>query len=218
MRACSSTPMLRAVSMSPDSGRGEVTTGTGARSEDSGLCALIGMALGAGFVVASNHSTYIDPAWLSVPIRSQLRYMAWNKAMEWPLVDPFIRHLGAFPVKHRTHITKSAVAEALSSLKDGAALIVFPEDDRKFDDGRLLEFKSGAVHIATHAGVPFTPVSIREANRVWPRGQRYPSLFRRIDVIFHPPITVPPKPEGVELRDHLERTNEQLASIIRSGL
>jgi len=118
-----------------------------------------------GFVVASNHATYIDPAWLSVPIRSQLRYMAWNKAMEWPLVDPFIRHLGAFPVKHRAHITKSAVAEALSSLKDGAALIVFPEDDRKFDDGRLLEFKSGAVHIAMHAGVPITPVSIRGAQQ-----------------------------------------------------
>lgn len=144
--------------------------------------------------------------------------MAWDQAMEWPVVGSLIRHLGAFPVKHRTHITKSAVAEALSSLKDGAVLIFFPEGEREFADGKMLEFKSGAVHIAMHAGVPIVPVTIRGANRVWPQGQKYPSLFRRVEVIFHPPMNVPVKPEGVELRDHLERINEKLASTIRSEL
>jgi hypothetical protein len=70
-----------------------------------------------GFVAASNRSTYLDPAWLSIPIRSKIRYMAWDHAMKWSVLGPIIPHLGAFPVKHRTHITKLAVAELFHYLR-----------------------------------------------------------------------------------------------------
>lgn len=137
--------------------------------------------------------------------------------MEWPVIGPIIRHLGAFPVKHRTHITRSAVAEALSSLRGGAALIVFPEGEREFADGKLLDFKPGAVHIALHAGVPILPVTIRGGNKVWPRGQKYPNLFKRIDIVFHPLMNVPALPHKMELREHLEQVNNELKEIVRSG-
>jgi 1-acyl-sn-glycerol-3-phosphate acyltransferase len=144
--------------------------------------------------------------------------MAWDQAIEWSVIGPIIRHLGAFPVKQRTSVTKSAVAEALWSLKDGAALIVFPEGEREFSDGKMLDLKSGALHIATLAEVPILPVTIRGANKVWPRGQKYPRLFRRLEIIFHPPMDIPTLPEGIELREHLELINEELARTIGSEL
>ena len=144
--------------------------------------------------------------------------MAWDQAFEWRFIGPLIRHLGAFPVKHRSVTAKSTIVESLTSLRDGSALVVFPEGEREFADGRLLEFKNGAVHIALHAGVPILPVTIRGGSDVWPQGQKYPKIFRRVEVIFHPAMELPPLPEGDELRDHLDRINDRLEQKIRSAI
>lgn len=172
----------------------------------------------AGLIVVSNHSTYIDPAWIAAPIRKNLRFMAWDQAFEWRTIGRLIRYLGAFPVKHRTTVTKSAVVEALRSLRRGAALVIFPEGEREFADGKMLEFKSGAVHIALNAGVPILPVSIRGGSRIWPRGWKYPRLFRRVEVTYHPLISIPERPEGIDLDDHLEMFNKKLIETIRSAM
>ena len=39
-----------------------------------------------GVIIASNHQTYIDPFWLSVPIKRPTRYLAWSDAFNWPIV------------------------------------------------------------------------------------------------------------------------------------
>ena len=171
-----------------------------------------------GIVVASNHSTYFDPAWISLKLKWPLRYMAWDAVFEWPCVGPMIRHFGAFPVKLRSGPAKSTVVEALRSLQDGAALVIFPEGEREFADGTLHEFKSGAVHIALNAGVPILPVSIRGGNRIWPQGQKYPKFFRRVEVIYHPMIVLEKKPQDVELDDYLTITTSQLKHVIDSAV
>ena len=42
-----------------------------------------------GLIVASNHQTYIDPFWVSYPIRRPVRYLAWDAAFNWPVVGSF---------------------------------------------------------------------------------------------------------------------------------
>jgi len=167
-----------------------------------------------GIVVVSNHPTYLDPVWITLPIRKKLRYMAWDEAFEWRLIGRLIRYLGAFPVKHRKGITKSAVVESIRSLRDGAALVIFPEGEREFADGKMLEFKTGAVHIALNSGVPILPVSVRGGNRIWPQRRKYPRLFRRVEIVYHPLMHLPEKPEEVELDKHLEKLNNDLVDII----
>ena len=172
----------------------------------------------SGFVLVSNHPTYLDPVWISIPIKKKgLRYMAWDQAFEWPLVGKLIRYLGAFPVKTEASVTKTAIAESLRTLRGGGILVIFPEGEREFSDGEMLEFKSGAVHIAMNSAVPILPVSIRGGNRIWPRGQKIPNLFRRVEVTYHPTINPPERSDSPELDAHLEKVNDALIQTIASA-
>ena len=137
---------------------------------------------------------------------------------DWQFIGPAIRYLGAFPVKLRSGPAKSTIVEALRSLKNGAALVVFPEGERKFADGKLHEFKTGAVHIALNAGVSILPVTIRAASRIWPQGSKYPKFFHNVEVVSHPLFVLDQKPEGIDLDDHLERLNSNLKKVIEAAL
>ena len=170
-----------------------------------------------GFAVVSNHPTYLDPVWISLAIKKNLRYMAWDQAFAWPIVGKLIHYLGAFPVKTEGSVTKTAVVESLRTLKGDGVLVIFPEGEREFADGKMLEFKSGAVHIAMNAGAPILPVSVRGGNRIWPRGQKFPSLFRRVEIIFHPIIQLPERDDSPELEERLEMINDELVKTIGSG-
>ena len=168
-------------------------------------------AEGVGLLIASNHQTYIDPVWISIPLRQKKRFMAFDKAFEWKFVGSLIRYLGAFPVKHPVGTGSQYLKESLRSLKDGACLIVFPEGARAFADGKMLEFRSGAVRISRKANVPILPVTIRGGNDIWPQGRKYPKIFGSVEIIYHEPIF----PHDFENAKAME---SDLRSIIRSGL
>ena len=142
----------------------------------------------SGLLIASNHQTYIDPVWISIPLRQKKRFMAFDRAFEWKFVGGLIRYLGAFPVKHPVDTGSQYVKESLRSLKDGACLIVFPEGARAFADGKIGEFRPGAVRIARKANVPILPVSISGGNTIWPQGRKYPKLFGSVTITYHKPI------------------------------
>ncbi len=141
--------------------------------------------------------------------------MAFDRAFEWRLVGPLIKYLGAFPVSMEVGGTLKAMKEAMQALRDGAALTVFPEGAREFADGEMFPFKTGAVRIALQAGVPILPVTIRGGNRIWPQKQRYPRLFRRVEVIYHPLLHVT-NDEKLEPHENLEYWTDRLKEIIAS--
>lgn len=116
----------------------------------------------------------------------RLRFLAFDRAFEWRFIGPLIRYLGAFPVSLDPGGTISAMRSSLDALRDGAALTVFPEGAREFADGKFFPFKTGVVRLALHAQVPILPVTINGGNNIWPQKQRYPSLFRRVEIIYHP--------------------------------
>jgi 1-acyl-sn-glycerol-3-phosphate acyltransferase len=171
-----------------------------------------------GFVLVSNHPTYLDPVWVSIPVHRDLRFMAWDNAFNWPLIGKFIRYLGAFPVKTDRTVSKGAIVESIRTLRSDGVLVIFPEGEREFADGKLLEFKPGALHIALNAGVPLLPVSISGGSRVWPQGKKFPSPFRRVTVTYHPLMTLPPCPPETDLDSHLEKLNQDLIKTISSAV
>ena len=168
-----------------------------------------------GFLIAANHQTYIDPVWICLPMRRKLRFMAFDEAFNWKIIGPLISYLGAFPVSMEVGGTLKAMKTALSSLREGAALTVFPEGAREFADGKMLPFKTGAIRIAIQAGVPILPVTISGGNKIWPQKQKYPNLFRRVEIIYHPLMVL----EGGDRTDDatLARWTESLRAVIASG-
>ncbi|GAC1397720.1 MAG: hypothetical protein NVSMB56_12750 [Pyrinomonadaceae bacterium] len=168
-----------------------------------------------GLVIVANHQTYIDPFWVSIPIKKPIRYLAWSAAFKWFLVGRIIPLLGAWPLQIEGGGTQ-AIRRALNWLQTGGAVMIFPEGGRGNPDGTLLRFKTGAVRIALEAGVPVLPVTIRGGNHVWSKNQLRPHLAP-VEIIYHPLRLLIPR-EGEDARACARRETECLTEIIRTAL
>lgn len=171
--------------------------------------------LKGGLVIAANHQTYIDPFWVGLPIKRPLRFLAWDEAFDWPVVGKLMQLFGAWPLQIEGS-DPTAIRRSLQWLKDGGAVVIFPEGARCKPSGELERFKNGAVRLALEANVPILPVTIRGGHRVWPKGSRLPR-FNSVEVTYHPLRTITPQ-QGEEARACARRETNRLAEIISSAM
>jgi 1-acyl-sn-glycerol-3-phosphate acyltransferase len=167
-------------------------------------------------IIAANHQTYVDPFWLSVPVKRTIRYLAWDESFSWPVVGRVMRWLGAWPLPLERGDPR-AIRRSLQWLRAGGALVIFPEGGRAQSDGAMHRFKAGAARIALEAGTPILPVTIRGGHEVWPRGRRWPRLTGRVQIIYHPIYYLKQLP-GEDTRTCARRATEELARIISAAL
>jgi len=168
-----------------------------------------------GVIIAANHQTYLDPFWLSLRIKRPTRYLAWSDAFRWPVVGRGLVWLGAWPLALEGS-DPAAIRRSLQWLRDGGAVVIFPEGGRSTEQGSLERFKAGAVRLALEAQVPILPVTIKGGNRVWPRGWRFPRLGKVV-ITYHPLIQ-PEQCSKEETRACARRESERLAQVIASAL
>jgi 1-acyl-sn-glycerol-3-phosphate acyltransferase len=90
-----------------------------------------------------------------------------------PVFGPLIRAFGAFPVK-RGGVSKDAIKSAITLLKEGNVLGIFPEGSRKTPGAA----KKGAAMIAVRSGATIVPVAIVGGYR----------LFRKTRVCYGEPL------------------------------
>lgn len=169
-----------------------------------------------GLIIAANHQTYVDPFWISTPVKRPLRYLAWNEAFRWPVVGRLITLLGAWPLQLEGR-DPSAIRRTKQYLSEGGAVMIFPEGGRCEATGRLSRFKTGAARIALEANVPVLPVTIRGGNRVWPRGWSVPRVARRVEIVFHPTRRLT-QLHGEDIRQAAKRETDALVEVIKSAL
>lgn len=166
-----------------------------------------------GVIIASNHQTYLDAFWISCPVKRPVRYLAWDAAFSWPVVGWWLRMLGAWPLQLEGSDPKP-IRQSLQWVREGGAVVIFPEGGRGNADGSMRKFKPGAVRMAMEAGVPILPVTIRGGHRVWPPGWKFPRPGR-VEVTYHPLFVV--EPNGSEdPRAHARGATEALRQIIAS--
>jgi len=170
---------------------------------------------GGGLIVAANHQTYIDPFWLAVPIRRPVRFLAWDVAFTWPLVGKFIQAFGAWPLQIEGS-DPGAIRRTLQWLREGGAVVIFPEGGRGLPSGEMLRFKGGAVRLALETGAPILPVTIRGAHRVWPMGRRIPRLAS-VEITYHPLFNVEQRLDE-EKGACARRESDRLATVIATAL
>lgn len=168
-----------------------------------------------GLLIAANHQTYIDPFWVSIPIKRPLRYLAWDEAFNWPVAGRLMEWFGAWPLQLEGK-DSTPIRRSLHWLRDGGGLMIFPEGGRGLPDGTLAKFKMGAVRIALEAGVPILPVTIRGAHRVWPKGQLLPRPAP-VEIIYHP-LHKATLQMGEDARQCARREINHLTAVIESAL
>lgn len=111
-----------------------------------------------GYILCANHRTNADPVFVTAATPHQLHFMAKAELFKNPIFGFIIRHLGAFPIERGKGDT-AAIDTAISILKGGNAMVMFPEGTRS-RDGKPLRPKSGAAMLAFQTGADILPVSI----------------------------------------------------------
>ncbi|MBQ7828149.1 MAG: 1-acyl-sn-glycerol-3-phosphate acyltransferase [Clostridia bacterium] len=139
------------------------------------------MPMTGGCLVCSNHTGLHDVIVLAACMKRQPRYMAKKELFKIPLLKQLITALGAFPVE-RKGADVSAIKTAISMIKSGEAVTVFPQGTRyRGVDPRETKPKNGVGMIAYRTMVPVVPVYIRtKKNHTLP--------FRRTEIICGDPI------------------------------
>jgi len=168
-----------------------------------------------GLVIAANHQTYVDPVWISCPVKRPVRYLAWDAAFNWPMMGPIMRMLGAWPLQVEGS-DPAAIRLSMQWLREGGVVVLFPEGGRGNPDGTLKRFKPGAVRIALETEVAILPVTIRGGHSVWPSSHRFPRLAP-VEIVYHPLFMIEQR-ENEEPRECARRETERLTEIIRSAL
>ncbi len=110
------------------------------------------------YIICSNHISMLDPVFLGCSQKRQLHFIAKAELFKNRLFAKIIRKLGAFPV-HRGAGDNTAMDNALSVLKEGHVLGIFPEGTRS-KDGNLLRPKPGIIMFAYQGNAPILPVAI----------------------------------------------------------
>jgi 1-acyl-sn-glycerol-3-phosphate acyltransferase len=136
-------------------------------------------------LLASNHSSVLDPPLIGCVLPRELDYMAKSELFRIPGFGRLIRALNAHPVD-RSGSDSAALRLALRLLGDGRAVLVFPEGTRGAE-GRLGPAHAGAGMLAALSGAPVLPVYIQGSGRALPRGAVVPRPVR-VTVRFGAPI------------------------------
>jgi 1-acyl-sn-glycerol-3-phosphate acyltransferase len=122
-----------------------------------------------GFVLASNHTSSLDPWPLGFPLwpKRQLFFMGKVELFN-PVLGPILRAGGAFPVR-RGEGDMDAIDAAVEICREGGIVAMFPEGTRQ-TKGLRKKFahrpRSGSARIAMEAGVPLVPAAVKGSDKL----------------------------------------------------
>lgn len=143
-------------------------------------------------IFVGNHGSHFDGflmigVLMRISVRSAVP-VAWHKILDFPIVGPFVKSLGAVAIDHGEEAVRQrveAVQEMVRRVREGRHLIIFAEGQRS---DTLGPFKSGAARLSLRTDAPIVPFTLRGAQSLFNRIDRMPKLWGRVEVIFHPPV------------------------------
>jgi 1-acyl-sn-glycerol-3-phosphate acyltransferase len=160
----------------------------------------------------ANHTSSADAPAVVGAIPRRVAILLKESLFHWPIAGQAFALAGFIPVNRKEHDSAIASLEkATSSLRAGQSFLIYPEGTRS-PDGRLQEFRKGAVVMAIKAGVPIVPMVCSGAHRVMRKRSLkiYPG---EILVEFLAPIDA--SAYGFEQRDEL---NTRVHDAMAAGL
>jgi 1-acyl-sn-glycerol-3-phosphate acyltransferase len=119
-------------------------------------------------IIVANHFSYFDPPLLGIFLNRRVWFLAKEKVFGWAIIGWLIKISNwALPVARG--LTKSFRGKAAEEiLKNGGAIMLFPEGKRNKTDAVLLKFDRGLARLAIGNKVPVVPVAlIRRWKRFW---------------------------------------------------
>lgn len=120
-----------------------------------------------GAVIACNHYSFLDPAYLLNLSNKNLFFLAKEELFEKKLTGKFLASYGGVPVNREKPSMKTLLF-CVRILKEGKKLVIFPEGTRnKSKNGELQDIKGGSVVFAIKSKTPIIPVMFLRKPRIF---------------------------------------------------
>src|SRR5438270_1243393 len=162
---------------------------------------------GACLFVA-NHTSSADAPAVVAAIPRRVAILLKESLFHWPIAGQAFALAGFIPVNRRVHESAIAsVEKATASLRAGQSFLINPEGTRS-PDGRLQEFKKGAVVMAIKAGVPIVPIACSGAHRV----------MEKRSLVIHPGEIVVEFLEPIDTTRYPMEQRDALNSVLHGAL
>ncbi|CAM3317096.1 MULTISPECIES: lysophospholipid acyltransferase family protein [Paenibacillus] len=152
-----------------------------------------------GVLICSNHLSVRDPISVGIHVKRQVKFMAKAELFKIPVFGWLIDKLGAFPVK-RGGVSKESIKTALTILRQGEVMGIFPEGTRNSD---ATAAKRGAASFALRSGATVIPAAIIGDYK----------LFRKVKIIYGAPVDLS-RFEGDKSPEALDAATEIIMSKI----
>lgn len=161
-----------------------------------------------GALIVANHQSYLDIPAVAAATRRHVSFVARASLARSRLLAFVMRHSGVVLIQPGK-ADRAALRSMVRHLQLGDLVTVYPEGTRS-PDGRLGDFRAGALLAARTARVPIVPAGIRGTFEALRRDARRPTLGRPVAVRFGPAI-------DAAAPDALECARQAISAMIGDG-
>ncbi len=118
-------------------------------------------------ILAMNHQSFLDPPLAGICTDRELHILARRSLFNWPIVGPLMPKVNVVPVDRGGGGDTSALKAVIRVVRDGGAILLFPEGTRS-RDGELQRAQPGLGLIIAKTLTPVVPMRIFGASEALP--------------------------------------------------
>jgi len=159
-------------------------------------------------LIVANHLAWYDPLLLGVVFPRRVWFFTKAEVFGWPLAGWVCKMTGQIPVR-RGAADRVALEKALAYLREGKAIVFFPEGTVERQE-RMIEAHTGIAMLALRSGATLLPVALTGTRRILRPGGDW---FPRVSVQIGKPYT-PVLPEGLARKAGLHEITRQVMEHI----
>lgn len=145
------------------------------------------LPLNTGFSIYSNHTSMMDiPVLMYKLNKHPVGFLAKQQVADLFAIGKWTPKLGCVSIdRENPRKGAEAIINVIKNVKNGSAMVVFPEGTRTNEIGKLIEFKQGSFKVALKSKAPLVPITIVKPLNYkqvkWPR-------TKRITLVIHKPL------------------------------
>ena len=155
-------------------------------------------------ILAGNHTGHLDVFIIQMATKRNLWFVTGPEAFKIPVIKHLLKYFNVLPLKFGKGL--EAIDSAVTQLKKGEAVIIFPEG--KFTpDGELCKFNRGVGILAKEADCTVVPFAIKGGFETWNKKRKLPKFFNTLVIQFGQPLTDISKDEKEIAKELQARVN-----------
>jgi len=126
------------------------------------------------YIFVANHSSQFDIFSWQGYFPYNFRWIAKKELFSIPFFGRAMKQVGYIPIdRSKGRQALKSLDQAAKQIATGSSVLIFPEGTRT-PNGRLQEFKTGAIMLAIKSGVPVVPIGFNGSYPVLPKGRLLP--------------------------------------------